>query len=199
MVLANAVTGVPEASYEHGPFGEVIHMSGVEAENNPIRFSTKYEDETELSYFGFRYYNLSHGRWLNRDPLGELDGPNPYAMLRNNSVNNTDVLGLFDASLPFDEYDISVAAGLGILKTAQLKLLPLAPRRGEIRRAEIKASLRASVGLGLEVKINKLGYEFNLSQSTVNIMPVTPYPRITRSQGQVVIWVILITPSRVSS
>ena len=32
------------------------------------------------------------GRWLNRDPIGE-DGGNLYAMVRNATVNNTDLLG----------------------------------------------------------------------------------------------------------
>jgi RHS repeat-associated protein len=42
------------------------------AKANPFRFSTKYQDdETDLLYYGYRYYNSNTGRWLSRDPLGE--------------------------------------------------------------------------------------------------------------------------------
>jgi len=40
---------------------------------NPIRFSTKYDDdESDLLYYGYRYYKPSTGTWLSRDPLGEM-------------------------------------------------------------------------------------------------------------------------------
>jgi RHS repeat-associated protein len=39
---------------------------------NPFRFSTKYQDdETDLLYYGYRYYSASMGRWMSRDPLGQ--------------------------------------------------------------------------------------------------------------------------------
>jgi len=42
------------------------------AKNNPFRFSTKYQDdESDLLYYGYRYYKPSTGTWPNRDPLGE--------------------------------------------------------------------------------------------------------------------------------
>jgi RHS repeat-associated protein len=42
------------------------------AKANPFRFSTKYQDEeTDLLYYGYRYYNASTGRWITRDPLTE--------------------------------------------------------------------------------------------------------------------------------
>lgn len=42
------------------------------AKANPIRFSTKYEDdESDLLYYGYRYYKASSGTWLSREPLAE--------------------------------------------------------------------------------------------------------------------------------
>ncbi|MEI7729388.1 MAG: RHS repeat-associated core domain-containing protein [Verrucomicrobiota bacterium] len=41
-----------------------------------------------------RWYSPSTGRWLSRDPIGEMDGPNIYAILQNDPVNKTDFLGL---------------------------------------------------------------------------------------------------------
>jgi RHS repeat-associated protein len=81
--------------HEYGPFGEVIRASGPMAIANPFRFSTKYQDdESDLLYFGHRYYDASTGRWLNRDPIQELGGINLYGFVGKNPVNRVDPLGL---------------------------------------------------------------------------------------------------------
>ena len=43
---------------------------------------------------GYRFYNPSTGRWLNRDPLEEEGGINVYAMVFNDPVNAYDAFGL---------------------------------------------------------------------------------------------------------
>jgi RHS repeat-associated protein len=59
-------------THNYGPFGEVIRATGAAAKLNPFRFSTKYDDdESDLLYYGYRYYNPSTGRWLSRDPIDE--------------------------------------------------------------------------------------------------------------------------------
>ena len=56
-----------------GPFGEVIRATGPMAKVNPLRFSTKYQDdESDLLYYGYRHYKSPTGTWLNRDPVVEL-------------------------------------------------------------------------------------------------------------------------------
>ena len=71
MGLVDGTTGTVTAQYEYGPFGEPIRVSGAAAASNPFRFSTKYtDDETDLVYYGYRYYVPSTGRWLSRDPGG---------------------------------------------------------------------------------------------------------------------------------
>ncbi len=63
--LVKAVDGTSSAVYEYGPFGEVIRATGPMARANPFRFSSKYQDdETDLLYYGYRYYNASTGRWI---------------------------------------------------------------------------------------------------------------------------------------
>ena len=48
------------------------------AKANKFRFSTKYhDDEAEMIYYGFRYYNATTGRWLSRDPSEEAGDPFP--------------------------------------------------------------------------------------------------------------------------
>jgi RHS repeat-associated protein len=68
----NQGVGAKSRTTHLGPFGEVLRATGPMAKVNPFRFSTKYQDdETDLVYYGYRYYNPSTGRWLSRDPLGE--------------------------------------------------------------------------------------------------------------------------------
>ena len=43
--------------------------------------------ETQLSYFGFRYYNASLGRFINRDPLEERGGWNLYKYLKQDAAD----------------------------------------------------------------------------------------------------------------
>jgi RHS repeat-associated protein len=86
--------GNPAAEYEYGPFGEVIRASGAIAGVNPFQFSTTYTDsETDLNYYGFRYYNPSTGRWLSRDPIDEQGGANLYSICVNDPVGLIDCLG----------------------------------------------------------------------------------------------------------
>ena len=93
--LVNATDGTETARYEYGPFGEVIRATGPMAKANPFRFSTKYQDEeTDQLYYGYRFYNPSHGRWLSRDPIGEGGGLNLYGFVGNDSIEGFDPFGL---------------------------------------------------------------------------------------------------------
>ena len=52
-------------------------LSGMMLSNAQDRFSTKYYDaETDLYYYGYRYYSPSLGRWISRDPIEEEGGLN---------------------------------------------------------------------------------------------------------------------------
>ena len=82
-------------AYEYGPFGEPIRVTGTMGKANPFRWSTKFtDDETDLVYYGARYYNPSTGRWLNRDPIEERGGRNLYGFVKNNPINSIDPFGL---------------------------------------------------------------------------------------------------------
>jgi RHS repeat-associated protein len=92
--LVNTTDGTTAAQYEYGPFGEVIRATGPMAKAKPFRFSTKYQDdETDLLYYGYRYYSASTGRWLSRDPIEERGGRNLFAFVRNAPVLGYDALG----------------------------------------------------------------------------------------------------------
>ena len=95
--LTKASDGTVSAQYEYGPFGEVIRATGPVAKANPFRFSTKYQDdETDLLYYGYRYYTANTGRWITRDPHDESGGLNLYAAVLNSPVEGVDPYGLED-------------------------------------------------------------------------------------------------------
>jgi len=95
MGLVNAANGITRAEYAYGPFGEPLRATGLLANDNPFRFSSKYlEPESGLLYYGHRFYNPSTGRWLSRDPIGEEGGLNLYAHCANDLRQRVDYLGL---------------------------------------------------------------------------------------------------------
>ena len=82
------------AAYVYGAFGNILSASGSLANKFRPLFSTKYLDiETGLYYYGFRFYSPPLMRWLNRDPIGEVDCPNLYCSFVNSPVFITDPLG----------------------------------------------------------------------------------------------------------
>jgi len=74
VVLSAASDGSETARYEYGPFGEPIRVTGpARATLNPFRFSTKRTcNTTDLVVYEYRAYSPALGRWLSRDPIGEL-------------------------------------------------------------------------------------------------------------------------------
>lgn len=69
---------------------------------NNLRFPGQYYDtETDLHYNYHRYYDPQTGRYLTPDPIGLVGGLNPYRYVRNNPVNFTDPLGLYDEETHF--------------------------------------------------------------------------------------------------
>ena len=84
--------------YTYDAFGNTVTATGTAATINKYRFSTKPLDEeianTPLYYYGYRYYTPLTGRWINRDPIGEIGGLNLYGFVYNNAVNTIDKLGL---------------------------------------------------------------------------------------------------------
>ncbi len=93
--MVKAVDGVIAAAYGYDPYGNVNRSHGDLDNDNKFRFSTKYhDDEIELVYYGYRYYALYLGRWINRDPFYENGGINLYVFITNSPVIHIDLLGL---------------------------------------------------------------------------------------------------------
>jgi len=83
------------ATYVYDPFGNTLSAAGPLADVNPYRFSSKeLHSSSGTYYYGYRYYEPSLQRWLNRDPIEEAGGMNLYAYVGNNPVSFIDPLGL---------------------------------------------------------------------------------------------------------
>jgi RHS repeat-associated protein len=109
--LVNAADGKLIGQFHYGPFGEVIRATGPMAKGNPFRFSTKYQDdETDLLYYGYRYYSSNIGRSLSRDPIKESGGANLYALSNGDLLNHVDALGLQCVGCGFTERAVAAAA-----------------------------------------------------------------------------------------
>ncbi|HAB17653.1 MAG TPA: RHS repeat-associated core domain-containing protein [Verrucomicrobiota bacterium] len=115
--LVDGSTGIPSATYEYGPFGEMIRATGAQAKANPIRFSTKYQDpETDLLYYGYRYYSPTFGRWINRDSMEELDSPALYGFVSNDPSGRTDTLGLWASQMGFFIHQSAIDSALSFVE-----------------------------------------------------------------------------------
>ncbi len=92
----------PLAHLEYTPYGEIHTNLGIttQADITPTYTGKPYDHETGLYYFPYRYYNPQNARWLKRDPLGMIDGPNVYAYVKGNPVSYMDPFGLKKEECP---------------------------------------------------------------------------------------------------
>ena len=60
--------------------------------------------KTGLYFYRARYYDTGKGRFLQRDPLGYVDGMNLYEYARNNPQNNLDPTGT--KPITWDDFDV---------------------------------------------------------------------------------------------
>jgi RHS repeat-associated protein len=57
-----------------------------------------FHQPSGLNLTRYRAYSPALGRWLNRDPIGELGGINLYSYVNNEPIRSFDPLGLYDYS-----------------------------------------------------------------------------------------------------
>jgi RHS repeat-associated protein len=182
--LASFTDGALAAVYEYGPFGEPLRATGAMAEGNPFRFSTKYQDqEAELLYYGYRYYQQVTGGWLNRDPIGERGGLNLYRLAGNNPVDLIDALGL-DVQITHRVFNISGGVGLGGSLSGELKVTAKDCCKNGARvvngEKTLEASIKGGFGLGIGANFNVGGYgfgaSFNLNFANIALSGVAQSP-----------------------
>ena len=89
------------ASYRYDPFGNTISKSGTVSDANVYRFSSKeIHLASGMYYYGYRFYDPSLQRWVNRDPLEELGGINLFTFVRNQPTTTHDKFGLIAPMSP---------------------------------------------------------------------------------------------------
>jgi len=136
-----------------GPFGEVIRATGPLAKVNPFRFSTIYQDdESDLLMYAHRPYSASQGRFLSREPLGEVGANllfnigfmdvfgeesrlNPYWIVDNDPVHHYDILGL--QSVP-----VSLTEAMASGNVAQVESILAGMEEGDAGYAVAEAWLK---------------------------------------------------------
>ena len=85
--LVTDSSGSVENEFKSLPFGQKVSNSGVR-----YAFATGKElDESDLYYFGARYYDSNIGRFTSVDPVKENE---PYSYVRNNPMNLVDPTGM---------------------------------------------------------------------------------------------------------
>ena len=66
-------SGGDDTHYEYSPFGRVSAQSGAVADVNPWRFSCEFsDDELDVVYYNYRFYDSMRGTWVRRDPVADI-------------------------------------------------------------------------------------------------------------------------------
>ena len=90
--LVDSETKQSASTYRYSAFGEELLFGEVKS---PWRFFSKRVDpESNLVFFGRRYYSPEVGRFLTPDPLSFADGPNLYSYVHNSPMILVDPYGL---------------------------------------------------------------------------------------------------------
>lgn len=94
--------GMLLAQYKYDPFGNLISKTGLMADINKYRFSSKgWEENAGVYCYGYRFYDPNLQRWLNRDPIQELGDMNLFRFVMNAVFFWVDPFGLQDiATIP---------------------------------------------------------------------------------------------------
>ena len=100
IAITNA-SGVPVEYYEYDVYGKVTFRDDINnvlsasAIGNPYLYTgRRLDDETGLYYYRARDYDAINGRFIQRDPLGYVDGMNLYEYVGSNPTNLVDPFGL---------------------------------------------------------------------------------------------------------
>jgi RHS repeat-associated protein len=107
------VNGDATQHLQYLPFGEdLVHEQNTAAYLSPYTFSGKERDvETNLSYFGARYYEASLSIWLSVDPMAhKYPHQSPYTYCSNNPVI------LFDPDGK-EDYEVNSLGYLKVVKS----------------------------------------------------------------------------------
>ena len=102
--------GYIRTNYSYSPYGEVAVSNN---NGQPIRWSSEFlDDEINLVYYNYRFYNPENGRWLSREPLSERETHGLYSYVYNIPTINFDILGLKNKPEPKTVMGIEVKGNI---------------------------------------------------------------------------------------
>jgi len=81
------------ASFEYKPYG-ALHASSGSLDLNLGFTGHRWDPDVQQYFAPYRYYSPTTARWLTRDPLDMVDGPNMYGYVKANPVGHRDPYGL---------------------------------------------------------------------------------------------------------
>jgi RHS repeat-associated protein len=94
-------------NYDYTPYGSIYAQAGATALTDlAAAFTGKPLDPASGLYsFPYRMYGPDLARWLSRDPLGMVDGPNVYGYVRGQALTVKDAFGgTGEYPLPYGSY-----------------------------------------------------------------------------------------------
>ncbi len=77
-------------SIDYDAYGNITSETGSAILTNRLYTGREYDRETGLYYLRARYYDAQNHRFLQRDPLGNIDSLNLYLYVKNNPLKWTD-------------------------------------------------------------------------------------------------------------
>jgi RHS repeat-associated protein len=103
-------TGRVRGTTAYGAYGATETARGVQSD---LGYAGMWRDpDSSLYLTWYRVYDPAVGRWLSRDPIGEMGGQNVYAYVGGNPVNLIDPMGL----APGDSFSSVQAAAIDALR-----------------------------------------------------------------------------------
>jgi RHS repeat-associated protein len=90
-------SGAVQGRYDYDPYGRRTKVSGsIDAD---FGFTGHYYHQPSGLHLAlYRAYDVDLGRWISRDPIGEIGGSGLYGYVTGNPLNAVDPLGLFYSS-----------------------------------------------------------------------------------------------------
>ncbi len=157
------MAGVVVERYEYDGYGQVsmtnnsydtLNQSVV---GNPYFFNGRRLDaETGLFYYRARHYDPQHGRFLQRDPLGYVNGMNLYEYVGGNPINLVDPLGLDFENLGW-KWGGKLSKGVGGLTNVyyNVVLQCYCVKRGDFRMRVVSTSVKTRLSISKHYKYSK--------------------------------------------
>jgi len=171
------------------PWGGIVPGVGKTTSNNTVKFTGKYRDgESQLDYFGARYYSNVNGRFMSPDwaakpttvPYAKFGDPqslNLYSYVENGPVNQIDADGhsiaLNDGNPGFSDnfgnfetfhMNCVVDGGGCVVEQGGVILSDTRPQQQQRETKQLIVQLPGSIGKEAEQEINRI---FNQAQINV--------------------------------